>query len=207
VDKLLILADIFLIPIKKALKSVPHLCNPCSKFIKMAHKLRRLETGFKKCYTVLFLTIILFLIIINTQAQSVQIVKWAAIDRIQKQMSDTTFVVHFWATWCAPCVKELPDFELVSKKYKNKKVKIILVSADFLKDKNKVLLFLKKHQIMADVWIMNEPDQNAWIEQIDKKWSGGLPASLLLNNKKQKKTFWEQSLNYNRLVRELSDFL
>jgi thiol-disulfide isomerase/thioredoxin len=152
------------------------------------------------------LSIIQLFVFTNSPAQTVQVVKWPAVERILKQNSDTTFVVHFWATWCAPCVKELPDFKLVNQDYKNKKVKIILISTDFVKDKNKVLAFLQKQKIKAEVWLINEPDQNAWIDQIDKNWSGGLPATLILNNKNRKKTFWEQSLNYNRLVRELSNF-
>ncbi len=154
-----------------------------------------------------FLLIIQLFIFANTHAQSIQVVEWPAIDRIQKQTSDTTFIVHFWATWCAPCMKELPDFELINDKFNDKKVKVVLISVDFIKDKNKVLLFLKKRQIQTDVWLLNEPDQNAWIEQIDKKWSGTIPATLIFNNKKRKKTFLEQSLNYNRLTDELLGFL
>ncbi len=154
-----------------------------------------------------FLLIIQLFIFVNTHAQSVQIVKWPAIDRIQKQTSDTTFIVHFWATWCAPCVKELPDFELINNSFNDKKVKVILVSTDFLKDKNKLLILVKKQKILTDIWLLNEPDHNAWIEQIDKNWSGAIPATLIFNNKKHKKTFLEQSLNYNRLTKELLGFL
>ena len=31
--------------------------------------------------------------------------------------SDTVFVINFWATWCGPCVKELPEFSKLAKKY------------------------------------------------------------------------------------------
>ena len=52
---------------------------------------------------------------------------------IFQQQNDTTYVINFWSTWCAPCVKELPYFEQVNQKYTNRKVKVILVSLDFPK--------------------------------------------------------------------------
>ena len=48
-----------------------------------------------------------------------------------RRSSDTLYVVNFWATWCKPCVAELPHFEELYEKYKDQKVKVLLVSLDF----------------------------------------------------------------------------
>ncbi|AXE19349.1 TlpA family protein disulfide reductase [Runella rosea] len=142
------------------------------------------------------------------QAQEVSVVKWKEIQDILSQSSDTTYIVNFWATWCKPCVAELPHFEEVQKNYKDRNVKVIMVSMDFAKDLTvRVIPFVSQHQLTGKVWLLNEPDANNWIDKISTEWSGAIPATLIVNNQKKKKVFFEQKLDYDRLVKELSDFL
>ncbi|RDB03023.1 TlpA disulfide reductase family protein [Runella aurantiaca] len=142
------------------------------------------------------------------QAQKVSVVKWKEIQDILSQSSDTTYIVNFWATWCKPCVAELPHFEEVQKNYKDRNVKVIMVSMDFAKDLTaRVIPFVSQHQLTGKVWLLNEPDANNWIDKISTEWSGAIPATLIVNNQKKKKVFFEQKLDYDRLVKELSDFL
>jgi hypothetical protein len=54
---------------------------------------------------------------------------------------------------------------------------------------------------------LNEPDANSWIDKVSPEWSGAIPATLIVNNYKNKKVFFEQKLEYSRLVKELTDFL
>ena len=66
--------------------------------------------------------------------------------------SDDTYVINFWATWCSPCVKELPYFESVNKEYADKNVKVILVSLDFPSQiESKLKPYLKKNKIKSNV--------------------------------------------------------
>ncbi len=44
---------------------------------------------------------------------------------------DTLYIVNFWATWCIPCVKELPAFDIIHDLYKGQPVKVLLMSFDF----------------------------------------------------------------------------
>ena len=88
-----------------------------------------------------------------------------------------------WATWCAPCIKELPYFEQLHKE--NKKVKVILVSLDSQKDLEKKLIpFIERKKITAEVLLLSDKDYNTWLSKIDKDWSGAIPATLLLEGKK-----------------------
>ncbi|MFM9587521.1 TlpA disulfide reductase family protein, partial [Streptomyces caniscabiei] len=84
---------------------------------------------------------------------------------------DSTYVLNFWATWCVPCVKEFPAFQYFAHEHLNEKVKVIMISLDFKKDYEKTLPpFLAKHPIDGTVYLLDEPDYNAWIEKIDKDW-------------------------------------
>jgi thiol-disulfide isomerase/thioredoxin len=112
--------------------------------------------------------------------------------------SDTTYVINFWATWCAPCVKELPDFEKINKKYENQKFKMLLVSMDFLRDKEKRLVpFVEKNNLRAEVILLYAPNANAWIDIVDASWSGALPATLIY--KKNQKIFHEGGYTFEEL--------
>lgn len=74
---------------------------------------------------------------------------------------DTTFVVNFWATWCAPCVKELPLFEEINTKYADQNIKVLLVSVDFKKDvQNKLKTFIDKRLLKSEVLYLDENDPN-----------------------------------------------
>lgn len=117
-----------------------------------------------------------------------------------------TYIINFWATWCAPCVKELPVFEKMGANYKDKNVEVILVSLDFPSQiESKLIPFIKKNQLKSQVVLMNDPDQDIWIPKISKKWSGAIPATLIYNSKKR--AFYERSFEYDELENELQKFL
>lgn len=100
-----------------------------------------------------------------------------------QQENDTTYVVNFWATWCKPCVKELPVFEDAVTAYAGHPVKIILVSLDFPNQiESRLLPFMNKHNLQAEVVVLTDPDANAWIPQIADEWSGAIPATLVRHN-------------------------
>jgi thiol-disulfide isomerase/thioredoxin len=116
------------------------------------------------------------------------------------------YVVNFWATWCAPCVKELPYFEALNKTYKDKNVEVLLVSLDFPRHYEKKLKpFIKKNKLESKVVALDDTDSNTWIPAIDKDWSGAIPATIIYNSKERK--FYERSFNYQELETELKQFL
>jgi thiol-disulfide isomerase/thioredoxin len=94
---------------------------------------------------------------------------------------NTVYVVNFWATWCAPCVKELPHFEQLNSE--NKNIKVVLVSLDFKNQfESKLLPFLKKKSIKSEVVFLSDSNYNAWLPMVDKDWSGSIPATLIIKN-------------------------
>ena len=122
------------------------------------------------------------------------------------QQDDKIHVVNFWATWCAPCIKELPYFEQIGETYKKDNVELLLVSLDFpRKYVSKLVPFLDKHQLKSKVVALDDVDQNRWILAIDSTWSGALPATIIYKNGKRK--FYEQSFTYEELETEIKEFI
>ncbi|MBU2939690.1 TlpA family protein disulfide reductase [Lacinutrix sp. C3R15] len=129
-----------------------------------------------------------------------------AFEKFLNIKDDKVYVVNFWATWCAPCIKELPYFEAIHENYKNKNVVVLLVSLDFPKQYQKKLIpFMQKHKLKSKVVALNDPDSNSWIPKVSEEWSGAIPATLIYN--KEKRAFYEQSFNYEELKTEVNRFI
>ncbi len=122
-----------------------------------------------------------------------------------EQSSDTLYVYNFWATWCKPCVAELPYFLEVNEKYKAKKVKVVLVSLDFPEQyETRLLKFVEERKLTADVIFLTDALRNqGWIERVHEKWSGAIPATLIAMPSHDILEFREQSFEYE----ELADWL
>lgn len=116
------------------------------------------------------------------------------------------YVVNFWATWCAPCVKELPYFEKINKDYKDKNVEVLLVSLDFPKQKQKRLLpYISKNNIESKVVLLDDVNEQVWIPKISEDWSGAIPATLIYDGKQR--AFFEKSFTLEELETELNKFI
>ena len=102
-----------------------------------------------------------------------------------KTNTDKTYVVNFWATWCAPCIKELPYFEALGSDYSDKNVEVLLVSLDFPKKYDShVKPFIKKHNLKSRVVALDDNDSNTWIPEIHPDWSGAIPATLIYSKER-----------------------
>jgi thiol-disulfide isomerase/thioredoxin len=124
--------------------------------------------------------------------------KVVKLPELQKVMSDPASdikVINFWATWCAPCIKELPLFEKLNRNRKD--VAVTLVSMDMDLDPNpaKVHKFVARKKLESPVLILDETDPNVYIDKIDKEWSGALPATVVINTRTGKRTFVEGELH------------
>lgn len=104
--------------------------------------------------------------------------------------NDTLYIVNFWATWCGPCIAELPYFEQAAEDNTVKKVKILLINLDFPSEKAKVTAFVAKKKLQNVVYLLDARDPNKWIDQIDSSWDGAIPATVFY--KAGKKVFFHE---------------
>ncbi len=124
--------------------------------------------------------------------------------------NDTTLIFNFWATWCVPCVKELPDFiKLANEAIENNTRKFIFVAVE--DDLKKVEFFLEKKKFNVpskyaniEFWLLDEHDANLWVTPIDDKWDGAIPFTMTLK-KGQRKTHLGE-IHYEALKKLLLEF-
>ena len=118
---------------------------------------------------------------------------------------DKTYIVNFWATWCKPCLEELPYFEKTYAEQKENNVEMFLVSLDLPSMWEKRLVpYVKEKQLKGKVVILDDADTRGWIKKISKDWDGGIPATIIYN--KNKRTFYPHGFTYNELNTELDKF-
>ena len=136
--------------------------------------------------------------VLQLSAQEVEVIDFATLQqRMEQQTMDELVVYNFWATWCKPCVEEMPYFEQLNTHYADKNVRVVFVSLDFKSKHQKVVDFVAKKQLQAEVVLLNAPDYNAWIDKISTLWSGAIPATLV--RKGTNKKFHEGSFDYQTL--------
>ena len=142
--------------------------------------------------------IVLITGVFSSVAQSVKVMNYDELEQRLNQKNDSIYLVNFWATWCKPCIEELPDFLKISTKFKDEKMKLILVSLDFSNHiEQRVIPFLQENNITEEVIVLDDPDANTWINKVDPSWDGAIPVSLVLH--KGKKQFYKSTLSYDEL--------
>lgn len=122
----------------------------------------------------------------ETQGELAIYESFEELEHIFNYENDTTYVINFWATWCKPCVAELPYFDDLYKEYKQDKLKIILVSLDFPKQiETKLKPFIKNNNVLPEVKILKDSDINRWGAKVSEEWDGAIPITLIYNKDKR----------------------
>jgi thiol-disulfide isomerase/thioredoxin len=156
--------------------------------------------------------IISILLLLQTYA-SIQAQEWIREDlsiydnfddfeHILNHNNDTTYLINFWATWCSPCVAELPYIDAMHDRYKDEKFKSILVSLDFKKQiDNRLIPFLNTNKIKSDIVVLLDGKSSHWIDRVDPQWSGAIPITIIYN--KEKRAFYEKQFHNEAEIIEL----
>lgn len=153
-----------------------------------------------KKIAIVSITFLCILFAKQSSAQRISILPFEDLRTMYEVSNDTTYIVHFFASWCAPCVKELPIILEFEKTHAADLLKIIYVSLDEVSSYKKSLLpMLKKFQFNSTVVLIKETDVNTWIPKIDQNWSGVIPANFVINTAKNYKVFKAGILDKNEL--------
>ena len=151
--------------------------------------------------SILFFVFAFFLTTANAQ----EIKKWKVQDlEAAIKNADKPTIINFWATFCKPCIEELPYFQETAKKYDSAGVQLILVSLDLPQAyPKKISAFAAKNKIKAPIVFLDETNADLFCPRVDPNWSGAIPASLFVNNKTGYKKFFEDQLSKEQVEKEI----
>lgn len=155
----------------------------------------------KKCFSL----VLLLFVTAFCYGQRVNLITVDQLHERIRQGKDTTYIVNFWTTWCAPCIQEIPHFEKLLQEKKTDKLRVLLVSLDTKQRlKNSVMPLVKRSKLKSEVFLLDESDPQKYIDRIDQSWSGAIPATLFIKNRNRK--FIEREFTYQKLLNEYQEF-
>jgi thiol-disulfide isomerase/thioredoxin len=143
----------------------------------------------------------------TTSAQVVKVIDFAQFEDMLQRDNDTLYVYNFWASWCKPCIAELPYFERLNEEYAGRRLRVIFVSLDFPDQLPLVKMMASKKSLTAELLLLDEADANSWIPKVSDAWSGALPATLLRMRSRDIHLLRQESFTYESLTEWIDDVL
>jgi thiol-disulfide isomerase/thioredoxin len=133
-----------------------------------------------------------------------EIPRWKLAD-LEKTISNLNqpLILNFWATFCKPCLEELPYFQELSAQYKDSGLKLVLVSLDLPDYYGKIKSFTQKHHIITTIVYLDETNADLFCPVVNKDWSGSIPATLLINHKTNYRKFFESKISKSKVEAEI----
>lgn len=135
--------------------------------------------------------VVLFCFMTNAYTQeSLKPIKvYKDFDLFEKEVLDKTnetpTLINFWATWCVPCMEEMPLLLEAFRDAKYDHVNFVFVSMDFQKDiESKLREYITKENIISNTVVLAAPKSNQWINQVSEEWTGALPFTMIINQSK-----------------------
>jgi len=152
---------------------------------------------------------LLFFAALSLSVNAQNIPKWKLNDlQAAIKNADKPTVFNFWATFCKPCVAEIPYFQQTVKKYDSAGVRLVLVSLDLSEAYPKrIASFANKHGFTSPIKFLAETNADLFCPVVDSSWSGAIPASLFVDNKKGYRKFFEEQLTKENFEKEMKKML
>ncbi len=104
----------------------------------------------------------------------------AAVAKLAANDTDKLRVINLWATWCGPCVQELPEFVTMNRMYRHRKFELVTISLDDPDKKADALKLLTEKHVSATNYIAASDDRDAFAAALDKQWPGPVPYTLVI---------------------------
>ena len=144
------------------------------------------------------------MISLHLSAQEVEIVKFSYLQKKILYTDAPLTVFNFWATWCAPCIKELPHFDALEAN--NDNIKVYLVSVDFQSEIERVKKFVEKRSLKSDILFLDEKDPDNYMGKVSNDWTGAIPATLFVTYL-GKTYFHEKAFTKEELEKTIKKYL
>ncbi|HKM45788.1 MAG TPA: redoxin family protein [Dysgonamonadaceae bacterium] len=104
----------------------------------------------------------------------------SGVRELMKNDSEKLRLINVWASWCAPCVIEMPELVMLQRYYENRAFELVTISADYLDKESEALKVLKKNNVAVQNFIFSDKEKQKLTSAIDPEWRGSIPYSILI---------------------------
>ncbi len=118
---------------------------------------------------------------IDTEPVTVQEASAADLKKLRANGTGKVLLVNFWATWCGPCLHEMPDLQDTWRMYRNRDFDMVTVSANMPDEKDGVLKALNKLHASSRNLIFGSTDTDAMQTAFEPTWQAGVPYTVVLS--------------------------
>ena len=140
--------------------------------------------------------------------QRAEVIHFEDLENYFNREDDTLYVINFWATWCRPCVAELPFFDIVAQEHSEDPVQVLLVSLDFAEEVDgKVASYIERRNPQSPILVLDEPNANKWIDKVAEEWTGAIPATIFVNKKQSIREFHEGDYTQEELSEKVESLI
>lgn len=116
----------------------------------------------------------------NAEPVTLDGIDLAGVKDLARNDTGKYLLVNLWATWCGPCVAELPEFVTINRMYRKRPFQLVTISLDEPKDRAQALATLKENHVSATNYALESDDRDAFAEALDKDWPGPVPYTVLI---------------------------
>jgi thiol-disulfide isomerase/thioredoxin len=116
----------------------------------------------------------------DAEPVSLNTIDAAAVAKLAKNDTNKLLLVNIWATWCGPCIIEMPDLVTINRMYRDRDFEFVTISIDDPDQKTQALELLTKDHVAATNYLYNSTDRDKLAEALDPKWPGPAPYTLLI---------------------------
>ena len=117
-----------------------------------------------------------------SHAQEINMISLESLNKLIESPDKKLKVINFWASWCRPCIMEMPHFEAIDKT----KATVYFITLDHPQDIAKAQRMVEKNGIKSKVLLLDEKDADKYITAINEDWSGAIPATLFVDARGRK---------------------
>ena len=102
------------------------------------------------------------------------------LQQLSSNKSDNFRLINVWATWCVPCISELPELVTVNRMYRGRNFELVTISADSVAHQDQARKLLEKLKVSATNYLFASDSRDELFDGLDKDWEGAIPYTVLI---------------------------